>query len=384
MRLEAKKVAPPPNLPTGEPRPPKFLESNQPDKTAEQKFGRASPPPPKEIPKTELPNESRVGKPRTSGEILVERPPLSEPLAPPAPKTPEPIPIHPLPVTPLGAESPKIKAIRTYQSDVAENVKGQKTSLVRMVIAESERKKKLAEIESPTSKLNLFLIAASVILLLGGTLTAVYVFNRSREAKTTALTGVAPALIFAEKDKHLSVTGLKTERLAAAVGEEVATANNKLDTIENISFSETVSGVETPLTTERFFFFLDSRMPPALIRSLDKSFMLGFHTFNGNQPFLILRTTFYENTFAGMLGWEEYMTRDLFPLFNIREDPSSGVFGRPFEDRTVKNRDARVLKDDSGRVILFYTFKDKQTLIITTSPDTLEEVTRRLNSAKPL
>ena len=164
----------------------------------------------------------------------------------------------------------------------------------------------------------------------------------------------------------------------------IAGANNKLDTVENIYITENINGSETAAAAQRFFFFIDSRVPPSLLRSLGNNFALGFHTFNGNHPFLVLKTGFYENAFAGMLGWEQYMARDIFPIFGIKKKEGSAIFLRPFEDKTVKNLDARVLKDDDGEILLFYVFKDKGTIIITDSENTLSELVKRLNySATP-
>ena len=171
-----------------------------------------------------------------------------------------------------------------------------------MVIAEHERNRNLAEIDSPKSKWNIIFISLSLALLLAGTITGVIFFNKSRQAQTTVSVTKIPSIIFAENEKRLSVTGINTEAIARMVGSEVSGANNKLDTMENIYFSENVGGTDVGLTTQRLFFFLDNRMPPALLRSLDKNFMFGIHTFNGNHPFLIFRTDFYENTLPGMLA----------------------------------------------------------------------------------
>ncbi len=334
---------------------------------------------PSESPKMQEP----VVKPEITVPFTAPKP--AEPEKPIARTEPLRIPLQTPELRPKPPEMPKssIKAIRTYQADVAESVKGNKTSVAHMVIAEEERRRNLADLESPKSKRNIVFISLSLVLLVIGTVTAIIIFNKSRQTQTEIRAVQNPALIFAENQKHFSVTGLGPEALAKTVGEEVRGANNKLDTIENISFSEKINSTEVPVTTQRFFFFLDNRMPPSLLRSLDSNFMLGVHTFNGNHLFLIFHTNYYENSFAGMLSWEQYMARDLFPIFAIQKSPVSPVFDRPFEDATIKNRDVRVLKDDDGDIVLFYLFTDKKTLVITDSSDTLEEVIRRLNSSKP-
>ena len=43
--------------------------------------------------------------------------------------------------------------------------------------------------------------------------------------------------------------------------------------------------------------------------------MIGVYSWNGNQPFIILKTDSYENAFAGMLSWEKNIAGDLSALF---------------------------------------------------------------------
>ena len=279
--------------------------------------------------------------------------------------------------------SPFIRPIRTYKDDVAESVKSKKTSLVRMVIAESERRETETEIESPRSKRNLIFISLSAVLFILGASGGIYVFNKYRGAdEPVPITeDKAASLIFAETQKEIPVTGRSSASIIQAFAAEITGANIRLDTIEHISpTEETAEGKARP-SAQRFFFFLDNRMPANLLRSLTPDFMLGVHAFNGNQPFLILTTDYYENSFAGLLTWERYMARDLLPLFGINKNEDDPIFERPFQDRVVKNRDARILYDDLGQIIIMYVFKDKRTVIVTTSENTLDEVVKRLNAS---
>ncbi len=282
---------------------------------------------------------------------------------------------------PINESGRKLKALRTYQADVAESLRSSKTSIASMVMAEQSRKEKLIELDSPRSKKNIVFITISAIFLLAGIGSVFFAFSKPSTPADSANAPKNPSLIFVENEKQISATGINSEILAKTISAEVSGANNKLDSMENVYLSEDVDGNEIALTTQRLFFFLDNRMPPSLLRSLGKKFMLGIHNFNGNHPFLILQTNFYENAFAGMLGWEQYMARDIFPIFAIKISSDSPVFLRPFEDKTIKNRDGRALKDDEGKIVLFYVFKDKKTIIITDSEYTLEEVSRRLNSS---
>lgn len=301
----------------------------------------------------------------------------------PSPTNPLEIPSAPVLVNQPTSPNPesKLRSVRTFQADVAESIKHNKTSVVSVVLAEQARRQKLADLSSPKSKKNIAFIAISLILLSVGGISIYLFYKKSSEPAVVEVAKKIPSLVLAENLKPISVTGLSSEMLAKTISTEVNTANNKLDTIENVYFFEGDGKEAVPISFQRLLFFLDNRMPPQLLRSLNKGFMFGIHTYNGNHPFLLLQTNFYENTFAGMLVWEQYMARDLFPIFGIVKKQDSQVFLRNFEDRTIKNRDARILKDDNGDILMFYVFKDKNTLIITNSEFTMDEVMRRLNSS---
>ena len=40
---------------------------------------------------------------------------------------------------------------------------------------------------------------------------------------------------------------------------------------------------------------INTQLPTSFLRSLEPLFMFGVHHFDGNQPFLVLKNSFYEN-----------------------------------------------------------------------------------------
>ncbi len=275
-----------------------------------------------------------------------------------------------------------LRSIRTYKSDVAESVQGEKTSLASMVIAEQNRKQDVYFETSPKNPKNIiFVVIGTTLILLGGGL--IYFFmQKNTPSESLVPSVIVQALFFTEATKEISVTGLTANELSKKIAEEVRNATIRLDTLENIYFTETIQGVKTTLGSKRLFFFLDHRIPQVLLRSLNEAFLFGVHTFNGNNPFLVLTTNLYENSFTGMLSWERSLARDVLPLFGKDLAVGSPLFEKQFTDEIIRNLDARVLRDDRGKIIILYLFKDRGTIIITTSEDTLEEVIRRLNTSK--
>ncbi len=151
-------------------------------------------------------------------------------------------------------------------------------------------------------------------------------------------------------------------------------------------------------------------MPDALLRSVDPNlYLLGIHSFDGNQPFLILKADSYEGAYAGMLAWERDMRADLSPLFvrtppvliqntpppppvatstatsTATTTPAPVVDAPPvrtgFVDRIVENHDARVIQNADGQILLLWTFVNRNVLVVTTNEATLREIISRLQSS---
>lgn len=282
--------------------------------------------------------------------------------------------------------TPKISPIRTYQSDAARSVKENQTSLTRMVIAEQGRKDRLSAELSPRSSKNIVLISLSVILLITGVLLATYFFVKTITPKVGTENGPEriPALILTEQDFGVDITGNNRETIWKKSSGAVKELTPRLDSLVNIYFTETKDYMSQPeiINTEKFFSAIESRIPGTLLRSLDSSFLFGIHSFNGNQPFLILKTNFYENAAAGMYSWESGLAGEILPLFGIAPQNNSEIYRRAFVDSVIKNKDVRVLRDDTGQPLLIYYFKDKKTIIITTNEATLSEIITRLSTAK--
>jgi hypothetical protein len=57
---------------------------------------------------------------------------------------------------------------------------------------------------------------------------------------------------------------------------------------------------------------------------------------------------------------------------------------RVFQDDVMRNYDVRELKDDSGTVVLYYSFPSKKLLIIAESPYSFPELLSRLQSVSRL
>jgi hypothetical protein len=136
---------------------------------------------------------------------------------------------------------------------------------------------------------------------------------------------------------------------------------------------------------------LTPNMPQELLRTFTADYMLGLHSYDGNQPFLIFQVDSSQQAYSGMLKWEPRLQSDLSPLFTRAPRPETPqelasstpatttpeVVSTGFVDVVLENFDARAIRDQNGDILLLWTFLDPHTLIITTNQYTLREVLSR-------
>ncbi len=272
------------------------------------------------------------------------------------------------------------RVVRTYEGDLALIMREKKGSVIKIALAEHRKRETEGERAMAAPKKNsIFLFSSLMAIVLSVALLGFVYF--AKEDENGAATIKVESLIFAEKQKAVDASGFSQAKLIAAVKAELGETTLRLDTIENIYFIEGAGAAKEKMPTERFFGILGTRVPAVLLRSLKENFMFGIHAFNGNQPFLILKTDFYENAFLGLLKWESSLASDLLPVFGTKiTSENRYLLEKDFQDVTIKNIDARALTDEGGKTVLIYTIPNKETIIIGTAEDTLNEVIGRLNA----
>ncbi len=99
--------------------------------------------------------------------------------------------------------------------------------------------------------------------------------------------------------------------------------------------------------------------------------------------FILLKYRSFSDVFAPMRSWENKMFEDLNEFFgySISTD-TSYLLTKNFEDGIVQNKNARILRDDDGNIVIMYVYTDDNSLIITNSQDATKEVIGRLASSK--
>jgi hypothetical protein len=77
------------------------------------------------------------------------------------------------------------------------------------------------------------------------------------------------------------------------------------------------------------------------------------------------------------------MLSDLHGFFGINiSSDTNYLFTKDFEDGIVENKNARILYDKDGNMVMMYIFADESSVVITDSTQTASEIMLRLASAE--
>ena len=302
---------------------------------------------------------------------------------------------------PKKEERPEVSPLQTYRSDIEHVVhEGQGVSVVSIAAAEAARRGQepiqQETTEEKKAKWNsVAMIAGGValVLLAGGVVAAIFL-----RPTTVPITDMPKApFIFADNTALVPLPDGQGTRDMLMTYVQAARASTKLPVglIEwlYVAWPAAQEGAEpSQLRASEFLQILAPNAPPELLRTLSANYLLGVHSFEENQPFLLLQVDSYELAYKAMLDWERTLNTDLLPLFS--RNPSPKPQGAPapasttpqfirtsFVDKVVENRDTRSYLNSSGDILLLWTFLGRNIILITTNEYTLREVLSRMSSA---
>lgn len=282
-----------------------------------------------------------------------------------------------------------IKTVRTYLSDMADTVRNNEISVIKVALAEQnkhEREDIYRKIEgSPTKKI---FWAIGGIILVAGAIYGTYFILKQKSLQNI------PEQITREKtllsyDEIYSIDATNINELADKINIAKKELNipNNFGSIKYFSLSKELNDIKEKIPVSEFFSAMGFGASSSLVLSLSDSYMVGTYTSNIPYLFLIFQIKNYEYSYAGMLDWERTLASDMFYLFELDTTESKlKLSSRKWKDIIINNKDVRVLLNENGKEILYYLFADKKNILITDSEETIKEIISRLvlNNIKPL
>lgn len=312
------------------------------------------------------------------------------------------------------------QTVRTYQSDIANTIKNDNVSMIKVALSEKKRQERRGQLDNTLedSNKNLYILIGSVVafLVIAGLIAGfIYLQSESNNQSTQVEQQKVQPLLFTETTSILNIDQFNLNDLFRII-ERDKEAIMDLGDMKSIVLTMGSSTEERQLTTEEFFTVLNSRAPNGLLRSLNPNFLLGVYAFTPREMFAVFKVNSYDAAFAGMFEWEPSIESDIGDMFinkkervdiklnslsavkststsagekdlanssSTIENSPFGVFSqRKFIDKVLSNKDARILVDTNGKEAMLYTFLDKETLVIATSEKSLKEIIFRLTTGR--
>jgi len=335
-----------------------------------------------------------------------------------------------------------IHPLHTYADDVRNAVQNDGVSMAQIVMAEAkkhEEEKKIEEEISPSSPKNIKIIILSIgiFLLACAAIVGVWYFVSNRDQSlTSSRSQHKQTIIPYDEEFPVELSSLSRNKLIDGILSAKKQSYELNTQVIYIPIS-TNNGTNTiQINTEAFLSDLETRIPSALLRAFNDSFMVGIDkSFGEMAPFVILSSTSFNQMYAGMLEWEPAIADDLGNLFFTKEDlaepsvsavastsevASISVFENvststasstfiststasasatssvveteqkefksryiianslKFKDEILNNRDMRVLRTDYGKALMYYVFINDKVLLIAKDFRTLDLVIKRL------
>lgn len=306
---------------------------------------------------------------------------------------------------PVVKNNGSIKNIKTYLSDMAEAVRQNQGSVIKIAMAEkNKREQEVVNQEvKVTNRSKVFLTVGGIVVIILAIGGAYFLFQKFQNSNVAQQTTQNVKSIISSDTNSFDSTQNVTNKidLINLLDTERGTPGDA-GSIKAIFLTKQIDGKPALLPLKDFVSLLGLTAPESLIRSLSDQYMVGTYTknkevvvdaetgkdtTNKSSLFFIFQTKDYNNAYAGMLGWENTMLDDMFAVFHIDvSGDNSSLFEKPFRDIVINNKDARVLYDKNSKALLYYIFIDKNTFVISDSQDSIKEIISRLllQNIKPL
>jgi hypothetical protein len=275
--------------------------------------------------------------------------------------------------------------IETYADDMARVIENDTEGLVKKIIQEEEGHEAEKKNLSPESKKNkILMLAGAIFILVSVALLFFFIYNSKNSSVTVEQQFVPP--IFNEKTILLEVENLKKEQMAQAVLDKVNATEVKPGGIEGVYLSEN----KQLIGLRRFLSLLDSSFAPGDDTFFVKdSFLMGVVNVKAGETrapgegfFILLSVRSTADIFDALRAWEGKMFYDLHGFVGVSlSSDTSYLLNKSFEDGIIENKNARILYDNNGKIVLAYVFTSDTSVTITNSAEATHEIVLRLTSA---
>jgi hypothetical protein len=113
------------------------------------------------------------------------------------------------------------------------------------------------------------------------------------------------------------------------------------------------------------------------------NFLLGAADQDTKDPFILFQVKSFSDAFNEMRAWEAKMFYDLHDFFGVAVNVDTNyLLTKDFEDGIIQNKNARILYDSGGKIVLMYVFVDDTSIVIGNTEEAVSDVMLRLAASR--
>lgn len=273
----------------------------------------------------------------------------------------------------------KAKNVQTYTADMAKVLESGEGGVIKKIIHEEEEHEMLKTNLSPKSRKNRLFMFVSILLLFLAVALLTFLFLSRQKINTVPVAPKAASLIFTDQTEFKAVDGFSRDQLIQTILGQVAGTKVKIGGVDAIYLTEK----ERVIGLKRFIELIKGSINLKQ-GFINDNFLLGaFNTASSKDFFILLKISSFADAFPVLRAWEDKMLYDLNSFFGVNITPDTNyLFTKDWQDGIVGNKNARILKDNDGRIVLMYVFINDSSVIVTNSGLATDEVILRIASSQ--
>lgn len=282
----------------------------------------------------------------------------------------------------INNSSQNVKTLRTYSSDMADAIRDNEMSVIKIALAEKDKQSRNTIYRNPeeTNIKKILLLIGGAIFIVGAIVGIYFIMKKNTEniaIEKQIETQNNKTFIPSDNQVVVDATSVTDINGMSKLIREQIISTDKIQSIKLIFVNKDVDTVPTKLELTDFLSTINTTASGSLIRSLSNEYLIGTYQDSIQTPslFFMFETKNYNQTYPGMLDWEKTMINDLSPFFNIDIlSPNKVILDAQFKDLIIANKDTRVLYDQNGKGVLYYAFVSKDKFIITDNINTIKKI----------
>lgn len=273
----------------------------------------------------------------------------------------------------------RVLGMETYSDDMVKTLERNNDGLIKKIIQEQKEKdleKEKYSIESRKNQVFLLLGLLFFVVSIG-----VFVFSFLKDKQDVLIESKLRLnpILFTERTSFIPVDNMDKDKIIEKIRQEKYKISPKSGAIQAIYLTEE----QKPVNFEKFISLIKGNVPNTMFSLVQPNFIFGLTSLEKKDLFILLKVKSFSDIFPEMMSWENKIFLDLHSFFDVEINAlTNELFSKSFDDYIVQNKNARILLDSDGNMVLLYIFIKNDFVLIVNNEDVAREVIDRINSSK--